>query len=367
MLAKAMPSKQVAVNQLLLKVTAPRRTGRKRKRGSTGPFLAEAEQSDGKTRPTAPDRTIALRTLQDNPDKYKITAVGEIKQSHRFRSLPDYQYATSTNAVMMRARDTLMSDDLDKIKKFRLDGLKGLAKGQDIGPPPYFTLTRQPYNYNYRQNVYVKVFTDEAGATTTKNITAPPKHIKVYIEADAENVPLGPPPNLEPEAELEPRMKEWVGRLRAELEKRPMMQRRVYSNIFQSQNDVELKRAAGYVGYTFTSGPFKDILIKFGVDPRTDPKYRIYQAVAFQIPNEGPSAPDDPGSYMSKRKGKREFFGRKKWVPNTHCFDGTKFYRDGKIWQVCDITDPFLKNVLETAELRSECDVSQSTISRMKP
>jgi general transcription factor 3C polypeptide 5 (transcription factor C subunit 1) len=364
-LAKAMPSRQVEVNQILLEVTVPKWTGRKRKRGSSGPFLSEAELQDGTSKGTSsivstPKAATILRALRDNPSNYTVAAVGHIKESHRFRSIPDYQYAHSTNTLMTRMREKLMTDDLEKIKEFRLDGVVGLPKTQDVGPPPFFSIIQQPYNYSFRQNAYVKLVTDETGAVTTVNITAPAKHVKHYLDPDDPNVPLAPPAELAPEESLEPRMQDWIAKLRAELQKRPLMQRRVYGNMFKGQNDLELKRASGYCGYTFASGPFKDVLIKFGVDPRSDPKYRIYQAVGFQIAPDGQSAPDDPGSYMKQRRGKREFFGSRKWVPNTHIFDGNKFYRDGKIWQVCDITDPFLKNLLETAQLREKCDMTFS-------
>jgi general transcription factor 3C polypeptide 5 (transcription factor C subunit 1) len=360
-----MPSRQVDVNQILLEVTVPKWTGRKRKRGTNDPFLSEVELQNGSSKSTPsiaspPKAASVFRALRDNPASYTVAAIGQINESHRFRSIPDYQYAHSTNTLMARLRENLMTDDLEKIKKFKLDGVVGLPKTQDVGPPPFFSIIQQPYNYSFRQNAYVKLVTDDSGAVTTVNITAPAKNVKHYLDPDDPNVPLGPPAELTPEESLDPRMQEWIANLRAELEKRPLMQRRVYGNIFEGQNDLELKRASGYCGYTFASGPFKDVLIKFGVDPRSDPKYRIYQAVGFQIAPEAQSAADDPGSYMRKRRGKREFYGSRKWVPNTHIFDGTKLYRDGKIWQVCDITDPFLTNLLETAELRTSCDMTFS-------
>jgi general transcription factor 3C polypeptide 5 (transcription factor C subunit 1) len=363
-----MPSRQVDVNQILLKVTVPKWTGRKRKRGSNGPFLFEDQIQSGTSKSTtaiaaSPQAATLFRALRDNPVDCTVAAVGHINESHRFRSLPDYQYAHSSNTLMTRVKDTLMSDDLEKIKEFVLDGVVGLPSTQDVGPPPFFSIVQQPYNYSFRQNAYVKLTTDETGAVTAVNVTAPAKHIKHYLDPDDANIPQSPPAELPPVETLEPRMQEWIGKLRAELEKRPLMQRRVYSNIFMGQNDLELKRASGYCGYTFASGPFKDVLIKFGVDPRSDPKYRIYQAVGFQIPTEAQSAADDPGSYMKKRRGRREFFGSRKWVPHTHLFDGTKFYRDGKIWQVCDITDPFLKDLLATEELRDTCDVSHTSVN----
>lgn len=85
----------MTTNNLLLKVTVPKRTGRKRKRGSTGPFLAEDElegASNGTHSTTAGrannnyvEAADLYRTLQDNASKYKVAFVGIIDETHRFR------------------------------------------------------------------------------------------------------------------------------------------------------------------------------------------------------------------------------------------------------------------------------------------
>ncbi len=41
----------------------------------------------------------------------------------------------------------------------------------------------------------------------------------------------------------------------------------------------------------------------------------------------------------------------------SHLFDGKTVSKDGKIWQVCDVTEPFLKDLLATANIRKECHV----------
>ena len=38
-------------------------------------------------------------------------------------------------------------------------------------------------------------------------------------------------------------------------------------------------------------------------------------------------------------------------------FDGETLFRDGKTWQICDITDPVLKGFIDSAPLRDDCDV----------
>ena len=87
-------------NNLLLKVTLPKRTGRKRKRGSQGPYTSDVDfpsipPANGNG-PTAQPNSIRsqsrldtpaklLQKLRDTVDMYSVEIVGEVKQTHRFR------------------------------------------------------------------------------------------------------------------------------------------------------------------------------------------------------------------------------------------------------------------------------------------
>jgi general transcription factor 3C polypeptide 5 (transcription factor C subunit 1) len=90
--AKRLLSTPVRTNNLLLKVTVPKRTGRRRRRGTSGPFLAE----DGLIRDSSQayvDAPTIYRSLQDNASTYKVTLAGVVDETHRFRSkcrLPDH-------------------------------------------------------------------------------------------------------------------------------------------------------------------------------------------------------------------------------------------------------------------------------------
>jgi len=89
--AKRILSTPVTTNDLLLKVTIPRRTGRKRKRGSSGPFVAHDDELEGvnKQNTHVPASSI-FRRLQDNVGKYAVSVAGLIDETHRFRSKSQY-------------------------------------------------------------------------------------------------------------------------------------------------------------------------------------------------------------------------------------------------------------------------------------
>lgn len=88
-------SHNASTHNVLLKVTVPKRTGRKRKRGTYGPWEGhvsppdDAEQVSSQSRADHP-KTLR-RKLQDNVGSYHIETAGVIKHTHRYRgssSLP---------------------------------------------------------------------------------------------------------------------------------------------------------------------------------------------------------------------------------------------------------------------------------------
>ena len=97
-------SHHALAHNVVLKVTVPKRTGRKRKRGSDDPFEGEMvapfagvpkDNVCSKSRLDNP--RVVRRKLQDNVDKYRVEPVGLVKGIHRFRSntsRPDQRQTT---------------------------------------------------------------------------------------------------------------------------------------------------------------------------------------------------------------------------------------------------------------------------------
>lgn len=81
--AKKMLSRPVETRNMLIRVTVPRRTGRKRKRGSDEPFQDNHDPDPADGLPvTAP---ALIQRLRDNEGSYNIEPVGLINEGHRFR------------------------------------------------------------------------------------------------------------------------------------------------------------------------------------------------------------------------------------------------------------------------------------------
>lgn len=117
--SRPLMSHYASSHNVLFKITVPKRTGRKRKRGSNEPWQGEVEQSVQDTEPSATlrskagldDPKILRRKLQDNPDRYEAEAVGVIKHTHRYRGMADFNYSMKNNGFMNDFTDKILSGE----------------------------------------------------------------------------------------------------------------------------------------------------------------------------------------------------------------------------------------------------------------
>jgi general transcription factor 3C polypeptide 5 (transcription factor C subunit 1) len=177
------------------------------------------------------------------------------------------------------------------------------------------------------------------------------------IQYNNEKTPSGIDPKTPELSTQEPGLQKIVKKIKDLMKTRPMWTRRALINVLGSR-DTTVKQATQYVGYMFTSGPWRDTIIRYGLDPRTDPSCRFYQSFGFQIvsnePGEDGKNPDwaeDKVNYQRNNQTNAP-------ATASHIFDGKTLIRDGKVWQVCDVTDPLLHGLLATKDIRPTCDVS---------
>ena len=88
-MAKPLRSANVSTNNILLKVTVPKRTGLKRKRGTEGVCHEGTEVGvfGERTAPFVKDGQYLLRSMCDNSKSYQVEAIGTVSQTHRFRGM----------------------------------------------------------------------------------------------------------------------------------------------------------------------------------------------------------------------------------------------------------------------------------------
>ena len=302
-LAKKLESTPTDAQNILVKVTLPKWTGRKRKRGSNGPF-ADATTGPANHEISAPD---LIRRLQDNASKYRVEAVGKVETSHRFNSLPDLHARDCDVQVMRELGQHAMTPNYDVLKNFHIDLTPGTVGITALPRPPYFIPPDlQPDD----------PFGTHAAPEPT--IQKPPK---VYNRQHLV---------YKPDAEVPAELKSYVDTLSAFFEKRPIASRLVLQNTFPDIAVWRLDLAATWIGSKSKGGPWRDCIIKHGLDPASDPQYRMYQVVSIRSPG-AKSKEEDSGS---------------------HVFDGVTKTK-GRTFQLCDITDPVLASIINTPHFRS--------------
>ena len=104
--ARKLLSQQADVNHLLLRVVLPKRTGRKRKRGSNDPFEYHGDEATERDLPQASE---VLDKLSIASNETSMDILGSIHCNHRFRSLPDFQVLDQDNHVMQRIAKQLLN------------------------------------------------------------------------------------------------------------------------------------------------------------------------------------------------------------------------------------------------------------------
>jgi general transcription factor 3C polypeptide 5 (transcription factor C subunit 1) len=283
---------------------------------------------------------------------------------------------------MTKFVDKVLPGDVAKLKEFSLQ--PGIESGSNIDliPPPYFTPITLPFGYNYAQNPHTKFISqgapDLSGPVSEDqeweriiNITSRATAAGYFIAHDEYPVPTGPrrPPDMS-----DPQVAAIITEMRLAMDERPIWTRRSMWNRLGAKfaelpkNGGLVRHCLQYAGYQFKGGPWRDALVKYGLDPRADPKYRVYQTLIFKLHKSRIGSVGRSWQAVRRKECGVSNFG-KAWKDlgggddaqlHTHVFNGEAFSTDGKVWQVCDITDPLLAKLFAEAEIRPECDVEIS-------
>ncbi|EOO01481.1 putative transcription factor tau subunit sfc1 protein [Phaeoacremonium minimum UCRPA7] len=377
--SRPVASHYAASHNILLKITVPTRTGRKRKRGSDEPFQGDTDMQISTT-PTdgspnicsnsqLDDPKLLRRKLEDNVGRYQVEPVGVIKHTHRYRGMADFSNSIQESPFMTKFIDKALSGEVAKLREFTLDPGTARPPRVEIIAPPTFTHMTLPFSYNYTQNSFTRVVDGVDGTQKVVNVTTRAKNAGFFIQA-TDPSPGGP--------RTQPNMKQGVlatiiRELEKAMEERPIWTRRSIINRLasvlqdpsngissRSISSSSIRHGIQYVGYQFKGGPWRDAVVKYGVDPRSDPKYRQYQTLIFRLRRVPLGAMGT--TWQSIRKKDVAMLSRPIMEAGneSHVFDGVHFSDDGKVWQVCDVTDPLLARLLAEAPMRPTCDEENS-------
>lgn len=264
--------------------------------------------------------------------------------------------------MLASIKSHLLKPTVASIKSFMPHTRPEFHKYTNAVGPPQFTKLGQGMNYAYEQNPGVKLAVDEQGNAKMFNIQAPRRRDIYGVPADTKTIPMGPPATLPPVSSTNKWCQQAVQNLRKLLQDRPIATRRVAMNMIDWGSETLFKDATQYVGYSFRSGPWKDALVRYGIDPRTDPKYRFYQTITFQLlPKDKATAESrglTSGNSVNAVDGKWLRGERyTKATPSSHIFTGASITTNGKTWQICDIEEPTLHQLLHRDDgIRTTCD-----------
>lgn len=119
-------------------------------------------------------------------------------------------------------------------------------------------------------------------------------------------------------------------------EKRPIWTRKAIEHHVPKHLSIYLKQVLHYTSYMIQNGPWRDAVVRFGIDTRSSPEYRFYQTRRFRY-----NLQRDKDSDKDTR------------LP--YQFDGINMI-SGTIIQFCDITDSDIKILVDEGRVRKEVD-----------
>jgi general transcription factor 3C polypeptide 5 (transcription factor C subunit 1) len=357
--------------------------------------------------------SLLRRKLLDTVGRYTIEPVGVVHNTHRYRGLSDFQYSMGNSRFANRFVAQVMPGSISKLRQYEIEVGTAQAPDIDLIPPPNFAPQGMPNAYSYSQNPFVRnlgadglgeearpvtlsdsddstssdgesKFSEEFERVVNTSMRGPaPGYFIRYNEFPSPSRPRVPPDLSDPHVAAV------MAELRRAMDERPVWTRRSMFNRLSSavsslpKSGNIIKHCIQYAGYQFRGGPWRDSLVRYGVDPRSDPKYRIYQTLIFKLHKR--RVGNVGGTWQSVRRKEVSTlsgsFGRY-WKDSVeaadspaeegergetphrysrgHEFDGTSFTTDGKVWQVCDITDPLLTKLFRDAKPLPECDFEKS-------
>ncbi|OAP64604.1 hypothetical protein AYL99_00576 [Fonsecaea erecta] len=152
---------------LLLKVTVPKRTGRKRKRGSEEPYLERHTNS-----PPRRDVKYLLRSLMDNRERYQTEVVGPIGSTHIWRTMPDFNFSSQGSSFLNEIHSKILPQRYPLLKQWSFPRSSVNADAEAV-PPPVLSVQNLPANFTYRQGPGATTIAEPTTANTAMNDTEP--------------------------------------------------------------------------------------------------------------------------------------------------------------------------------------------------
>ena len=210
--------------------------------------------------------------------EFKYTIIGIIHKTCRFPGLFDFQYLPDPHDPLIQLRRSMAQLDVDAIRQFEWPTTHPLV----AYPPLRFCSYPIPHTYKDRQSRQVRPL----GQASTRL-----KILVQYFDPSG-TIPSGPHPDLE-QAEMDPLIVKLLDQIKLLFLERPIWTRMAllghlvklddFSQVSETVLSRTLSRALVYIAYAHREGPWRRCWVPFGLDPRTDKKYRLYQTMDLRM------------------------------------------------------------------------------------
>ncbi|POV96380.1 hypothetical protein PSTT_15683 [Puccinia striiformis] len=299
--------------------------------------------------------------VDDDLRLYTIEPVGVIPMTVRFRALADYQYTPDLKHPINILAQDMRSLNCEGVLKFSFEPETEDYSSSKIGlfPPPLISRYLVPQQYNYRQNVPTVVTLAPDG---TERLINKAKYVPMGPQTITFDQPDVPGAALARDIDQKkPENLPLFEKLDSLFEQRPIWSRMAFHHQltptdlrYIRQNKVVL---ALYC-YLFSDGPFRDLLIKFGYDPRTNSESRFFQRISLRNVDRKEAKDKFTLKLMKRDNSKND--SAEMVTSDTlrdHIFDGKELHQSVGTYQLCDISDPLLVTLINSSKgVLNECD-----------
>ncbi|SCV68525.1 BQ2448_646 [Microbotryum intermedium] len=308
-------------------------------------------------------RKRPLRDAQGNiveTGVYSIEPLGVASQNIRFRAIADFKVQVNQQDPAVQIANAVRAMDVNAILKYRLPEPNEDFTDDLFLPPPIFARHTVPLRYEYRP---------ASGTVPTTSIRPSGQEvIRLASSSRYKTKPFTTIPHSSPTVPSEPtpELFKVVGRrthdvleikLLAYLERRPVWTRQSLLSQLSSEELRVIqnrKTAIPMVSYSFQDGPFKDLVIKFSYDPRQHVEARFYQHIVLRNQlNVRTKAPAAGLSILPAAASSSSTPSRAKST-SSHIFDGQTLHSPIANFQLIDITDPLLVELIHAPDAVAE-------------
>ncbi|GAA6047300.1 hypothetical protein JCM3770_001875 [Rhodotorula araucariae] len=291
---------------------------------------------------------------------YSIQPVGIEHKTVRFRGMADFQYTPKRHAVedpTMQLADALTDMDITAIRNFEFPAPTEDFPVSSYLPPPAFSRHALPQVFDLKPAAGTVQQVLDTGATRLINNTRhKSRHMQSILFVQS-TVPTGPEEALIKELgrkepiEIERRLLEL-------LETRPVWTRTALINQL-THEELKVTNADRscwpMVAYTFGDGPFRDLIIRFGYDPRKDPTARFYQHISLRNAanvrtRAQPGARGAAQAQAAMQKHAKPDDRAQTTSHHSHKFDGVNAHGKVANFQLMDLSDPLLLRLIHAED-----------------